>query len=683
MRLTELKGIGEKTEQLMEKAGIHDVMDLLFLFPRDYEIFSAPCCVGEIGCRSFAAVRGVFIQDVNERRAKKLLISQSIFKDETGATIRAVWFNAPFIKNTVKAGVPCVLRGRISRKYMIPQIDQPRVYTLAEYDRLEGTMSPVYPLSKGLTNALLTRAVKQALQTEELYRIDEEEFLPASVRMQYGLCKRSIAVRDLHFPSDRESFIRAQKRMSFEEIFLFIYLMKRNGTKHLSETELMISRNPQTDAFLDSLPYELTQAQKKVLREIEADMSGGYCMNRLIQGDVGSGKTIVALAALMNAAFAGYQGAFMAPTEVLAEQHYETVSRLFRDSKIPLHVSLLTGSMTALEKKAVYNALEDGKIDILIGTHALIQEKVRFKNLALAITDEQHRFGIRQREALAEKGGGSMPHMIVMSATPIPRTLALILYGDMDVSVIDQVPANRLPIKNAVVDDSYHENAYRFITNQVKAGHQAYIICPLVEYSEGIEAANVEDYTEMLRDILDPSIRIGKLTGPMSAAKKNEIMGKFSRGEIDVLVSTTVIEVGVDVPNATVMMVEDANRFGLAALHQLRGRVGRGKDQSYCIFVSGSRSEEAVNRLQILNQSNNGFEIAAKDLELRGPGELMGIRQSGALAFTSFDIYRDGELASLAAEAADNILKGTVPLTDRERSALEEKCTDPKNTILL
>ena len=276
-----------------------------------------------------------------------------------------------------------------------------------------------------------------------------------------------------------------------------------------------------------------------------------------------------------------------------------------------------------------------------------------------------------------------MPHMIVMSATPIPRTLALILYGDMDVSVIDQVPANRLPIKNAVVDDSYHENAYRFITNQVKAGHQAYIICPLVEYSEGIEAANVEDYTEMLRDILDPSIRIGKLTGPMSAAKKNEIMGKFSRGEIDVLVSTTVIEVGVDVPNATVMMVEDANRFGLAALHQLRGRVGRGKDQSYCIFVSGSRSEEAVNRLQILNQSNNGFEIAAKDLELRGPGELMGIRQSGALAFTSFDIYRDGELASLAAEAADNILKGTVPLTDKERFALEEKCTDPKNTILL
>ena len=501
--------------------------------------------------------------------------------------------------------------------------------------------------------------------------------------MQYGLCKRSIAVRDLHFPSDRESFIRAQKRMSFEEIFLFIYLMKRNGTKHLSETELMISRNPLTDAFLDSLPYELTQAQKKVLREIEADMSGGYCMNRLIQGDVGSGKTIVALAALMNAAFAGYQGAFMAPTEVLAEQHYETVSRLFRDSKIPLHVSLLTGSMTALEKKAVYNALEDGKIDILIGNHALIQEKVRFKNLALAITDEQHRFGIRQREALAEKGGGSMPHMIVMSATPIPRTLALILYGDMDVSVIDQVPANRLPIKNAVVDESSHENAYRFITNQVKAGHQAYIICPLVEYSEGIEAANVEDYTEMLRDILDPSIRIGKLTGPMSAAKKNEIMGKFSRGEIDVLVSTTVIEVGVDVPNATVMMVEDANRFGLAALHQLRGRVGRGKDQSYCIFVSGSRSEEAVNRLQILNQSNNGFEIAAKDLELRGPGELMGIRQSGALAFTSFDIYRDGELASLAAEAADNILKGTVPLTDRERSALEEKCTDPKNTILL
>ena len=683
MRLTELKGIGEKTEQLMEKAGIRDVMDLLFLFPRDYEIFSEPCAIGEIGCRSFAAVRGVFLQDISERRVKKLLISQSIFKDEAGASVRVVWFNAPFIKNTVREGVPCVLRGRISRKYMVPQIDQPRVYSLAEYDRLEGTMSPVYPLSKGLTNALLTRAVKQALLTEELFRIDEEEFLPESVRKEYGLCRRSVAVRDLHFPPDREAFLRARRRMSFEEIFLFIYLMKRNGTHRTDKTDLLIRRDPRTDAFLGSLPYELTQAQKKVLREIEADMSGGYSMNRLVQGDVGSGKTIVALASLMDTAFAGYQGAFMAPTEVLAEQHYETVSRLFREHQVPLNAALLTGSMTALEKRSVYNALEDGKIDILIGTHALIQEKVKFKHLALAITDEQHRFGIRQREALAEKGGGSMPHMIVMSATPIPRTLALILYGDMDVSVIDQVPANRLPIKNAVVDDSYHDNAYRFITNQVKAGHQAYIICPLVEYSEGIEAANVEDYTEMLRDILDPSIRIGKLTGPMSTAKKNEIMGKFSRGEIDVLVSTTVIEVGVDVPNATVMMVEDANRFGLAALHQLRGRVGRGKDQSYCIFVSNNRSEEAVNRLQILNQSNNGFEIAAKDLELRGPGELMGIRQSGALAFATFDIYQDGELASLAAEAADNVLKGTIRLSDKERRCLEAKCSDPKNTILL
>ena len=409
----------------------------------------------------------------------------------------------------------------------------------------------------------------------------------------------------------------------------------------------------------------------------------GFCMSRLVQGDVGSGKTIVALAALMDTAFAGHQGALMAPTEVLAEQHYHTVTRLFKEHHVELNAALLTGSMTALEKRSVYNALEDGKIDILIGTHALIQEKVRFQDLALAVTDEQHRFGIRQREALAEKAGGKMPHMIVMSATPIPRTLALILYGDMDVSVIDQVPASRLPVKNAVVDDSYHDNAYRFITNQVKKGHQVYIICPLVEYSEGLDAANVEDYTEMLREILDPSIRIGKLTGPMSPSKKNEIMTKFAKGDIDVLVSTTVIEVGVDVPNATVMMVEDANRFGLATLHQLRGRVGRGKDQSYCIFVSNNRSKEAMERLEILNHTNNGFEIAAKDLEMRGPGELMGVRQSGALAFCCFDIYRDAEVASFASEAADRILKGSIDVTGEEQEILEAKCADSRNTVLL
>ena len=683
MRLTELKGIGEKTEEIFFKAGIHDVMDLLFLFPRDYELFTEATTIGEIGYKNFATVRGAFLQGFFERKGKNIRVSQSVFQDEVGGSIRAVWFNAPFIKNSIERGVPYVLRGRISRKYGVKQLDQPKVYKLGEYDQLQGSMQPIYSLTKGLTNALLKKSIRQALESPEFLMIDLEDFIPKEISDRYYLERRSNAVLNLHFPKNQELLKKASERMAFEEIFLFIYRMKKAENQLQQKTDLRISNALETEQFIQALPFQLTDAQKKVLQEIETDMQSGISMNRLIQGDVGSGKTIVALIALMNTAFAGYQGAMMAPTEVLAVQHYETISRLFRENGINLKVSILTGSMSSMEKKAVYDALENGRIDIIVGTHALIQEKVKFKNLALIVTDEQHRFGIKQRESFAAKGWKQMPHMIVMSATPIPRTLALILYGNMDVSVIDHVPASRKAIKNAVVDESYHENAYRFITKQVALGHQAYIICPLVEYSEGLDAANAEDYTQMLRETLDPSIRIGKLTGPMPTAKKNEVMTKFAAGEIDVLVSTTVIEVGVDVPNATVMMVEDANRFGLATLHQLRGRVGRGKDQSYCIFVSNNKSPEAMERLEILNHSNNGFEIAAKDLEMRGPGEFMGVRQSGEMAFSRFDIYRDSQLAQKALEAVNDILAGKIVLTETEQMLLDRKCEGMQASILL
>ncbi len=683
MRLTELKGIGEKTESAFISAGIQNVMDLLFLFPRDYEQFCPPETIGEIGTKSFVTLRGTFVQGVFERKTPKISILQATFKDEVGDSIRLVWFNTPFIKNKIAPGVPYVIRGRVSRKYGTSQIDQPKVYTLAEYDQIQGSMQPVYSITKGLTNNIILKAVRQALEMPDFLLIDIEDFIPESIRKRYNLLRRSSAVRNMHFPASRESFAEAASRMAFEEIFLFIYLMKMSGADKPETSNITIRMSDETRAFINSLPFKLTDAQNKVVGEIEHDMSSGIVMNRLIQGDVGSGKTIVALIALMNAAFAGYQGAMMAPTEVLAAQHYETITNLFKQCGVNLNVALLTGSMSALEKRVVYDALEDGRIDILIGTHALIQEKVRFSNLGLVITDEQHRFGLKQRQAFADKGNGNIPHMLVMSATPIPRTLALIIYGNMHVSVIDQVPADRKPIKNAVVDDSFHANAYKFITNQVKAGHQAYVICPLVEYSEGLDAANVEDYTELLRDMLDPSIRIGKLTGPMPTNKKNEIMAKFANGEIDVLVSTTVIEVGVDVPNATVMMIEDANRFGLATLHQLRGRVGRGKDQSYCIFVSNNRSEEAMERLSILNESNNGFEIAAKDLEMRGPGEFLGIRQSGALSFKYFDVFRDAELAAKASEAVDGIINGSVKISDDEKRLLDEKRQMLQGSILL
>ena len=389
--------------------------------------------------------------------------------------------------------------------------------------------------------------------------------------------------------------------------------------------------------------------------EIAGDLASDTVMSRLVQGDVGSGKTIVAVLALLNTALHGYQAAMMAPTEVLARQHYESITKLLEEYGIPVKVELLTGSMTAKEKRRAYDRIECGYARIIIGTHALIQSAVNYDCLALVITDEQHRFGVKQREAFAGKGG--MPHVLVMSATPIPRTLAIILYGDLDISVIDELPANRLPIKNCVVDTGYRKTAYTFMKKEIAAGRQCYVICPMVEESEQLEAENVQDYGAMLQEEMGPDIRVACLHGKMKPALKDEIMEAFGRNEIQILVSTTVIEVGIDVPNATVMMIENAERFGLAQLHQLRGRVGRGKHQSYCIFMSASRAEETKERLSILRDTNDGFKIASEDLRLRGPGDLFGIRQSGLLNFRLGDVFQDAKILQMANEAADEILK--------------------------
>lgn len=681
MKLTGLKGIGEKTEKAFERLGIMSVEDLLEFYPRDFEIFSEPVPVMGIGYKTFAAVRGIFTDPPVSRRIGKLSITNVILKDEIGGSVRVTWFNAPFMKDSIRTGKTYVVRGRISRKRGVLQIDQPKLYSPEEYDLKMHAFQPVYQQTKGLSSLQIAKAVKAAFESGSFQEMIDSDPLPEAVRTKNSLCSREEMIRGMHFPKTRQDLETALRRAAYEEIFVFIMTMKRAESSIRPAAGVVINPDERTLQVLDSLPFELTGAQQKVIAEIAADMSSGKVMNRLVQGDVGSGKTMVALAACMNAAFAGYQSAFMAPTEVLANQHFETMTRLFREHGTDIHAGLLTGSMTALEKKVVYDALEDGRIDIVVGTHALFQEKVNYRNLALIITDEQHRFGIKQREALAGKGVD--PHMVVMSATPIPRTLALIVYGNMDVSVIDEVPGKRLPIKNAVIDDSYKDNAYRLIEREVRAGHQAYIICPLVEYSEGCEAQNVEDYTEMLRDVMSEDISIGMLHGQMKPAQKNEIMAAFAEGRIQVLVSTTVVEVGVDVPNATVMMIEDANRFGLAALHQLRGRVGRGDSQSYCIFVCNSRSDSAKERLEILKTSNNGFEIAAKDLELRGPGEFLGIRQSGELSFRNFDLYRDADIAVRAKEDATEILDGKMELSEREQRILFEKTDKKAGTILL
>ena len=418
------------------------------------------------------------------------------------------------------------------------------------------------------------------------------------------------------------------------------------------------------------MPYKLTNAQLRTWNEIEKDMSGSKVMNRLIQGDVGSGKTIVATLALISAALSGYQGAIMVPTEVLARQHLESINELIAENELNINTVLLTGSMKAKEKREAYAKIESGEVSIIIGTHALIQDSVNYKKLALVITDEQHRFGVRQRESIANKG--SMPHIIVMSATPIPRTLAIIMYGDLDISIIDELPANRLPIKNCVVGTNYRPNAYKFIEQQVVQGRQAYIICPTVEFSEAIEGENVIDYCDTLKNIFPPYINIEYLHGKMKPAMKNEIMDRFAKNEIQILVSTTVVEVGVNVPNATVMMIENAERFGLAGLHQLRGRVGRGKYQSYCIFINASETKKASERLEILNHSNNGFEIANEDLKLRGPGDFFGVRQSGDMEFKLGDIYSDASILKTAADMVNRIEDGEIEVSDVEKQRLDE-----------
>ena len=531
-------------------------------------------------------------------------------------------------------------------------LEHPEIFYPADsYQQKMGTLQPQYPLTAGLSNNLTVKAVRQAVEQLNL----TTDRLPEELRMKYELAEYNYAIRGIHFPEDKEVYCRARERLVFEEFLEFILSirkLKENNERMKNDFDIMPRK--ETDRLLRSLPYELTSAQMRVWKEIMQDMQGEYVMSRLVQGDVGSGKTIVAALALLTVVMNGYQGAMMAPTEVLAKQHFESLTELFDTCHISIKTELLTGSMKAKEKREAYARIASGESQIILGTHALIQDKVDYHNLALVVTDEQHRFGVRQREIFAEKG--TNPHILVMSATPIPRTLAIILYGDLDISIIDELPSNRLPIKNCVVDTGYRDTAYRFIKNQIIEGRQCYIVCPMVEESEHLEVENVTDYAVMLQHELGNTIKVDYLHGKMKQSEKDEIMNRFAANEIQVLVSTTVIEVGINVPNATVMMVENAERFGLAQLHQLRGRVGRGKYQSYCIFMSGSKSKDTKKRLEILNNTNDGFKIASEDLKLRGPGDLFGIRQSGLMDFKLGDIYQDAKLLQYASEAAEWIM---------------------------
>lgn len=648
----ELKGIGEKTEKLFWKLGIRTVGDLIRYYPRAYDIYEEAVPISEAEEGRVQTVTGAIYGKVQVSGNRAMQVTSLYVKDLTG-TLKVIWFRMPFLRTTLSRGGVITLRGMIVRRRDVLVMEHPEIfYPSGKYEEKRGTMQPVYPLTSGLSNNTVMKAVKQALESLPL----EREPLPEHIRLKYHLAEYNYALRGIHFPEDKEVFCHARKRLVFDEFAAFIYsLRKLKEESGRSENRFRISPSGEVERFIKELPYELTGAQKRVWREIEADLKKNLSMSRLVQGDVGSGKTVIALLALLTVAYSGYQGALMAPTEVLAKQHYESITKLLEEHRIPFQTTLLTGSMTAKEKREAYRRIQGGEAQIIIGTHALIQEKVAYQDLALVVTDEQHRFGVRQREIFAEKG--EMPHVLVMSATPIPRTLAIILYGDLDISVIDELPSNRLPIKNCVVDTGYRPTAYRFIKNQIEEGRQCYIICPMVEESEHLEVENVTDYSAVLQEELGNKIVVGCLHGKMKQEQKDRIMEDFGEGKIDVLVSTTVIEVGINVPNATVMMVENAERFGLAQLHQLRGRVGRGKYQSYCIFMTGSKAKDTKERLDILNKSNDGFKIASEDLKQRGPGDLFGIRQSGLMNFRLGDVFQDAAVLQMASEAVSVLSK--------------------------
>ena len=674
MRISELKGIGDKTEKLFERLGINTVNDLLTYYPRTYDVYEEPVYVTDMKEERVYAVSGIVAGSCELNTKGRFKIVSVMVADEMGNRIKMTWFNMPFLKNQLKRGYRCIFRGRVAFRGNLVFMEQPAMYAYDAYIQKLNSMQPIYRLTAGLTNNAVTKAVKQCFDI----KVPVKEFLPESIIRENSLKERKAAIYSIHFPKDRDELAEARKRLAFDEFFLFTVAVRSLRTANLViNNEYVINESEYAVKVLQNLGYELTGAQKNVYKEILSDMSGTRSMNRLVQGDVGSGKTILAFIAMINACARGFQSAMMAPTEVLARQHYDAMCNLIEKNGLPFKCVLLTGSLSAKDKKQAQEAVMSHEADIVIGTHAVITEKVEFDNLALVITDEQHRFGVKQRESLSKKGNN--PHILVMSATPIPRSLAIILYGDLDISILDEKPIGRLPIKNCVVDDSYHPNAYRFITNEINRGHQAYIICAMAEESDNDEIENVVEYTEKLRKEFPSEVRIEYLHGKMKSSEKNRIMQEFADGDIKILVSTTVVEVGINVPNATVMMIENADRFGLATLHQLRGRVGRGADQSYCILVSNSRNEATRERLMILKDSNDGFYISEQDLKLRGPGDMLGVRQSGDFGFDIGDVYADATTLKLASDTAAKLLESNPTLEGEELHNLRNRITEYMN----
>ena len=648
-----VKGVGESRLSLFEKLDIYSLYDLLTYYPKDYEDRSRIKNIADLQDGELCSFEGTIVSNVNEARPRKgMLISKVSVQDSTGR-ISAIWFNQRYVKNSLSLGTNYIFYGKIERKLNKLQISNP-VFEKTDNNILKKSLKilPVYSSTKSLGQNIIRTIMTEALKNVE--NADVEDMLPESIREQFNLSGFLSSLSRIHFPNSLEEKDRARYRLVFEELFMLqLGLLSYKSLATRQREGIRYTLHGDQDVFIKSLPFQLTNAQKKVFKEVEEDMESANVMNRLVQGDVGSGKTIIAVLALFKAVKCGYQGALMVPTEILAEQHYKSIKPLF--DKFNIAVELLSGSQTKKTKQVIFDGLKDGSINVVIGTHALIEDSVEFQKLGLVVTDEQHRFGVRQRSILAEKGQN--PDVLVMTATPIPRTLALILYGDLDISIIDELPPGRKPIKTYTVNEGMRERINNFIREKVREGRQVYIVCPLVEESEEIEAKSAVVTAEEISNNIFKDLKVGIIHGKMKSSEKEVIMKSFVAGEISILVSTTIIEVGVNVPNATLMVIENAERFGLAQLHQLRGRVGRGDEQSYCVLFNQSKSQVSKERMKIMSQSNDGFVISEKDLEIRGPGDFFGTKQHGLPELKIANLYKDIEILKTAQDCAKEMLE--------------------------
>ncbi len=658
--ITNLKGVGEKRAKLYKKIGIETVGDLLDRFPRGYIDYTSPVSISETVLNEYNVICCTVKQIMQPARIRKGLTVFKIIVTDSTDDLTVVIYNNPYAADVFKAEGEFLLYGKVTGGFTRKEMNSPQVIR----GDADSKILPLYHLTEGLTNPMIITNVKEAISSVGHLLVD---YMPREILSENTLCTREYAVENIHFPMDDRAILLAKKRLAFDEFFFLrlgmSYLKNHQRTKSSFKMKA-VSIAP----FEKSLPFELTNAQKKAVSEICGDMLGGFPMNRLVQGDVGSGKTAVAAAACYFAAENGCQAALMAPTEILAAQHFNTLSAMLEP--LGIKTALLTGSLSVKEKNAVRKGLKNGEIQVVAGTHALISKATEFSSLALVITDEQHRFGVNQRAMLADKGAN--PHKLVMSATPIPRTLALMIYGDLDISVLNELPKGRQPVDTFAVTGKLRERAYGFVRKQLDEGRQGYIVCPLITDTEGdSELIAAEKYAEDLKNGAFKDYCVGLLHGKMTAAEKDEAMQRFKNGETALLVATTVVEVGVDVPNAAIMVIENSDRFGLSQLHQLRGRVGRGQYKSYCILITDNPTEETRQRLKIISSTSDGFKIAEEDLKLRGSGDFFGDRQHGLPPLKFAEMSSDRELLNACQNAAKKITDSD-PMLEQHPKLLEE-----------